>query len=162
MMKKLDWEDRIRTRIPEFYRMEAKSVYFNFFELEIIRREINDDLEKFYNSKIKNLVFATSAKIFAYPNQIVSCRIILAKFYKIPEEDIEENDELKAYKELMKKQAEDRLHNRLVEEEVDSDDEEENISPGADTQDTKGKTDIARNNKEITSGITVENIPKKK
>jgi hypothetical protein len=160
MMKKLDWEDRIRTRIPEFYRMEAKSIYFNFFELEIIRREINDDLEKFYNSKIKNLVFATSAKIYAYPNQVVSVRIILAKFYRIPEEDIEEQDELKAYKELMKKQAEDRLNNNLIEEEVDSDDEEEeNVSPGAGT--AKPKTDMAKNNKEVSSGITIENLPKK-
>jgi hypothetical protein len=155
--KKLDWEDRIRTRIPEFYRMEAKCIYFNFFELEIIRREINDDLEKFYNSKIKNLVFATSAKIFAYPNQVVSVRIILAKFYKIPEEDIEETDELKAYKELTKKQADDRLNNRLVEEEVDSDDEEEGISPMGET---KGK-DLVKNNKEVSSGITVENLPRK-
>jgi hypothetical protein len=156
----LDWEDRIRTRIPEFYRMEAKSVYFNFFELEIIRREINDDLEKFYNSKIKNLVFATSAKIFAYPNQIVSVRIILAKFYRIPEEDIMEDDELKAYKELKKIEAENRLKNKLIEEEVDSDDdEEETVSPGDET--TAGKTNVAKNNKEVTAGIMIENKPKK-
>lgn len=29
--------------------MEAKTVFFNYYDLEGIRREINDDLEKFYN-----------------------------------------------------------------------------------------------------------------
>ena len=29
--------------------MEAKSIFFNYYDLEGIRREINDDLETFYN-----------------------------------------------------------------------------------------------------------------
>ena len=63
-------------------------IFFNFYETEIIRREINDDLETFYNTKIKNLMFATSAKVYPYMNRILSIRIILAKFYKIPLDDI--------------------------------------------------------------------------
>jgi hypothetical protein len=39
----------IKTRLPKFYKMEAKTVFFNYYDLEGIRREINDDLEKFYN-----------------------------------------------------------------------------------------------------------------
>ena len=32
--------------MPKFYRMEAQAIYFNFFETEIIRREITEDLEE--------------------------------------------------------------------------------------------------------------------
>ena len=117
-IKKRDWQELIRTKIPKFFKMEAKSIFFNFYEPEIIRREIKDDLESFYNSKMKNLMFATSAKVYGYLNQIVSVRIILAKFYKIPLEDIDEKEE-KEYKETLKQ---DML--KGVEEEVDSDDDE--------------------------------------
>ena len=137
----------IRTKLPKFYRMEAKCIYFNFFELETIRKEINEDLEKFYNSKIKNLMFGTSAKVYAYRNQIVSVRIILAKFYKIPEEDIPD-DEIKEYK-LMQKQE------QKLEEEEDSDDEEETATPTP----AKGGSEITplKNNKEVGGTIVVEN-----
>lgn len=83
--------------------MEARCVFFNYFELEKIRRSINENLVNFFNSKVKNIVFATSAKVYAYHNQIVSVRIILAKFSKIPEEDIDDVEELKDYKESLKK-----------------------------------------------------------
>ena len=48
-LKVEEWEDMIKTRLPKFYKMEAKTIFFNYFDLEGIRREINDDLEKFYN-----------------------------------------------------------------------------------------------------------------
>ena len=106
--------------MPKFYRMEAQAIFFNFFETEIIRREITEDLEEFWYSKIKNVVFATSAKVYAYANQVVSVRIILAKIYKIPLEDIKDKEEEKEYQEMLKEDP-----NKLVEEEVDSDEEEE-------------------------------------
>jgi len=117
-LKLEEWEDMIKTRLPKFYKMEAKTVFFNYYDLEGIRREINDDLEKFYNSKIKNLMFATSAKIYPYFNQIVSVRIIIAKFYRIPEEDIGKEDIL-FYKEEFSKSGKE------IEEEKDDDDEVE-------------------------------------
>ena len=48
-MKLDEWEEMIKTRIPKFYIMEAKTVFFNYYDLEGMRREINDDLENFYN-----------------------------------------------------------------------------------------------------------------
>jgi len=123
--------------------MEAKCIFFNFYEPEIIRREINEDLEHFFNSKIKNLMFATSSKVYAYMNQVVSVRIILAKFYKIPLEDIDDKDEEIEYKAMLKQ---DVL--KMVEEESDSEEEEEAVPVGTNnnlktvnlTADTKGYT----------------------
>ena len=95
--KKQEWEVVVKKYMPKFYRMEAQAIFFNFFETEIIRREITDDLEEFWYSKIKNVVFATSAKVYAYPNQVVSVRIMLAKIYRIPLEDITNKEEEKEY-----------------------------------------------------------------
>jgi len=118
--KYIDWVTVCKKYMPKFYRMEAQAVSFNFFETEIIRREITDDLEKFWYSKIKNIVFATSARVYGYPNQAVSVRIILAKFYRIPLEDITNKDEEKEYIEMLKEDP-----NKLIEEEIDSDEEED-------------------------------------
>jgi len=111
-----EWEDMIKTRMPKFYKMEAKTVFLNYYDLEGIRREITDDLEPFYSSKIKNLMFATSAKVYPYQNQITSVRIILAKFYRIPEEDIGKED-IQFYKEEFAKAGKE------IEEEKDDDDD---------------------------------------
>lgn len=118
--KTKEWEQMIRSKIPKFYRMEARIVFFNFYEPEIIRRCITEDMEYFYNSKIKNLMFATSAKVYPYLNQIVSVRIILAKFYKIPLEDIADAEEERVYKDEILTDP-----TQLVEEEQDSDDDDE-------------------------------------
>lgn len=115
-----EWEDNIRSKMPKFYRMEARVVFFNFYEPEIIRRSITEDMESFYASKIKNLMFATSSKVYSYLNQIVSVRIMLAKFYKIPLEDISDKDEEREYKESLLIDP-----NKMIEEEKDSDDEED-------------------------------------
>ncbi len=108
--------------MPKFYRMEARVVFFNFYEPEIIRRSITEDMEYFYSSKIKNIMFATSAKVYAYLNQIVSVRIILAKFYKIPLEDISDKEEEKDYKESLLIDP-----TKLVEEDVESEEEDEEV-----------------------------------
>jgi|LauGreDrversion4_2_1035121.scaffolds.fasta_scaffold1288217_2 hypothetical protein len=63
-------------------------------------------------------MFATSAKIYPYFNQIVSVRIIIAKFYRLPEEDIGKEDIL-FYKEEFSKSGKE------LEEEKDDDDEVE-------------------------------------
>lgn len=120
--KVANWEDNIRSKMPKFYRMEARVVFFNFYEPEIIRRSITEDMEYFYNSKIKNIMFATSAKVYAYLNQIVSVRIILAKFYKIPLEDINDKEEEKDYKESLLIDP-----TKLVEEEIESEEEDEEV-----------------------------------
>lgn len=106
--------------MPAFYKMQAHTIFFNFYEPEIIRRQITEDLEPFYSDKTKNLIFATSAKVYPYLNQIVSVRIILAKFSKILEEDINVPAELEVYK-----KTKDLDPTKLVEEEVDSDEEED-------------------------------------
>lgn len=142
----------IKKKIPKFYKMEAKMIFFNFYETEIIRREINDDLESFYNTKIKNLMFATSAKVYPYINRILSIRIILAKFYKIPLDDITDPIEEKEYKELLKV---DPL--KLVEEEQDSEEEEENKEL-IETNEKNTDKDVKNNNsKQITTVPNVEN-----
>ena len=120
IVKKDELEVVVKKYMPKFYRMEAQAIFFNFFETEIIRREITDDLEEFWYSKIKNVVFATSAKVYAYPNQVVSVRIMLAKIYRIPLEDITNKEEEKEYEEMLKEDP-----NKLVEEEIDSDEEED-------------------------------------
>lgn len=118
LKKKESWEMIVQKYMPKFYRLEALPIYFNFFETEIIRREITEDLESFWASKIKKIVFATSARVYAYPNQVVSVRIMLARIYKIPKENIKDKDEEKEYEEMEKEDP-----NKLVEEEVDSDEE---------------------------------------
>jgi len=117
-----EWEIMIKQKLPKYFKMESICIFFNFFELEIIRRQITDDLEYFYKTKEKNLMFATSAGVYAYLNQVVSVRIIIAKFYKINEEDVSA-EELKDYKESA-------LKANVLEEEQDSDDDEEDETPG--------------------------------
>ena len=117
---KKEWEVVCRKYMPKFYKMEAQCVRFNFFETEIIRREITDELESFWNCKIKNVMFATSARIYAYPNQTVSVRIMLAKFYKIPLEDITNKVEELQYRAMEKEDPD-----KLIEEEVSSDEEQD-------------------------------------
>ncbi len=73
-------------------------------------------------------MFATSAKIYPYFNQIVSVRIIIAKFYRIPEEDIGKEDIL-FYKEEFSKSGKE------LEEEKDDDDEVEGEGEGGDKKD---------------------------
>ncbi len=92
-------------------------MHFNFYDLERIRKNIDEDLKPFYNRKEKNCVFATSAKIFPYQNSIVSVRIILAVFVKMPEYEVPSN-ELEDYRLTLKEDQD-----KLIEEE-NSDDEE--------------------------------------
>jgi len=120
---RFDWKEAIKTKIPKFYRMEAKTLYYNYYDLEGIRRNMTEDIETFFNSKIKNLMFATSGKVYPYINQVVSIRIILAKFYRIAEEDILP-EHLKEYKEDMAqreqaiKEEEDSFDDEMEEEEA--------------------------------------------
>jgi hypothetical protein len=132
--------------------MEARLIFFNFYEPEIIRREINDDLESFYNTKIKNIMFATSAKVYPYLNRIISIRIVLAKFYKIPLDDIVDPVEEKEYKELLNI---DPL--KLVEEEVDSEEEDDDESKNLIDAEFKSENLKNNNQKEITTVPNVEN-----
>lgn len=114
---KYDWKEMLKSKMPKFYRMEAKTLFYNFYELEVIRRNMTEDIESFFSTKIKNLMFATSAKVFPYLNQAVSVRIILAKFYKISEEDINPED-LAEYK------ADLLLRDQAIKEEEDSFDDD--------------------------------------
>jgi len=94
-------------------------MHFNFYDLERIRKNIDEDLKAFYNRKEKNCVFATSAKIFPYQNHIVSVRIILAVFVKIPEYEVP-TKELEDYRFTLKEDKD-----KLIEEEQS--DEEETV-----------------------------------
>ena len=97
-------------------------------------------------------MFATSAKVYPYMNRILSIRIILAKFYKIPLDDITDPIEEKEYKELLKV---DPL--KLVEEEQDSEEEEENKEL-IETNEKNTDKDVKNNNsKQITTVPNVEN-----
>lgn len=129
-----DWKEMVKTRIPKFYRMEAKTLYYNFYELEVIRRSMTEDIESFFNSKIKNLIFATSARVFPYLNQVVSVRIILAKFYRIAEEDILP-EHLKEYKEDLASRE------QAIKEEEDSfeDELDDSITPTPGNEEEGGK-----------------------
>lgn len=141
-MLKQDWKDMIKTRIPKFYRMEAKTLYYNFYELEIIRRSMTEDIESFFNSKTKNLMFATSAKVYPYLNQVVSVRIILAKFYRIAEEDILP-EHLKEYKEdLASREQEIKEEEDSFEDEID---DWETPTPDKDTDKGKDKDKDKKN-----------------
>jgi len=92
-------------------------MHFNFYDLERIRKNIDEDLKSFYNRKEKNCVFATSAKIYPYFNHIVSVRIIIAVFTKIPEYEVL-TEELEDYRITLKEDKD-----KLIEEEQ-SDEEE--------------------------------------
>jgi hypothetical protein len=133
--------------------MEAKTVFFSFYEKEIIRRVITEELAGFYNTKIKNLMFATSAKVFAYINQIVSVRIIIAKFYKINLEDIRDKEEREEYIKL--EQADPT---KLIEQEVDSDEDDDLIKNDGKTI-GQGNGNTLNPNANITSNTTNINGP---
>lgn len=113
-----EWELQVKSKMPRFYRMEAKKLHFNFYELETIRREIKEDLENFYKVRNKFMMFACSARIYNYINQIVSVRVVIAKFSKINEEDMTEEDFAVFKEEKQKKE------NGELEEERDSDDDD--------------------------------------
>lgn len=115
--KEKEWIDVVKTRIPRFYKLEAKTIHFNYFELEIIRRTMTENLEGFFSSKIKNLTFAANVKVYPYLNQVVSVRIIICKIYRISEEDILP-EHIKEYKEDYE------LREKAIEEEEDSFDNE--------------------------------------
>ncbi len=110
--------------------MDARCMHFNFYDLERIRKNIDEDLKPFYNRKEKNCMFATSAKIYPYHNHIVSIRIIIAVFIKIPEYEIDTN-ELEDYRQTLK-QDQDKLIEEEAsdEEEVVEEEKKENESPG--------------------------------
>ena len=96
-------------------------------------------------------MFAASAKVYAYMNQIVSVRIMLAKFYKIPLEDIGEKEEQKEYQEQLLIDP-----NKMMEEEKDSDDDEE--EPGKTSGEggtTNGQTADVKGTKEVKN-VTVD------
>lgn len=92
-------------------------MHFNFYDLERIRKNIDEDLKPFYNRKEKNCMFATSAKIYPYHNHVVSVRIILAVFIKIPEYEVP-SAELEDYRLTLKEDQD-----KLIEEEEDDEEE---------------------------------------
>lgn len=97
--------------------MDARCMHFNFYDLERIRKNIDEDLKPFYNRKEKNCMFATSAKIYPYHNHVVSVRIILAVFIKIPEYEVP-SAELEDYRLTLKEDQD-----KLIEEEEDDEEE---------------------------------------
>jgi hypothetical protein len=111
-----EWELMIKQKIPKYFIMDSITVFFNYYDLEKIRRTLTDDIEYFYGTKEKNIVFATSAGVYPYLNNIVSIRIILAKFFKQNEEDLtpEERKDVEDNKEFA----------NVIQEEEDSDDED--------------------------------------
>ena len=115
--KKEEWEIMIKQKLPKYFRMEWVNLFFNSYELESIRRQITDDLLYFYKTKQKNLMFATSAGVFPYLNQVVSVRIIIAKFYKVSEEEVNAED-LRDFKDSA-------TNSYNIQEEQDSDNENE-------------------------------------
>ena len=94
---KPNWMSLIKKQLPPFYHMQVINLFFNYYESELIRRNIHEELENFWNDKQKYIIFATSGKIYPYQNHIISTRIIIAKFYKIPLEDISNPLEQKLY-----------------------------------------------------------------
>ena len=140
----------IKTKVPKFFKMDAKVMHFNFYDLERIRKNIDEDLKPFYNNKQKNIVFATSAKIYPYLNQIVSVRIILAVFSKIPEYDVP-NEELENYQATLKEDPEKMIEEEGSDEDVVSpedvkkdenaiENKDETKSPGDENKDKDTKT----------------------
>lgn len=140
----------IKTKVPKFFKMDAKVMHFNFYDLERIRKNIDEDLKPFYNNKQKNIVFATSAKIYPYLNQIVSVRIILAVFSKIPEYDVP-NEELQNYQATLKEDPEKMIEEEGSDEDVVSpedvkkdenaiENKDDTKSPGDETKDKDAKT----------------------
>ena len=124
--------------------MDARCMHFNFYDLERIRKNIDEDLKAFYNRKEKNCVFATSAKVFPYQNHVVSVRIILAVFVKIPEYDVP-TAELEDYRITLKEDKD-----KLIEEE-NSDEEEvvpEEVKNNNDKTISPGQTPIPVNKNE--------------
>jgi len=112
-------------------------MHFNFYDLERIRKNIDEDLKSFYNRKEKNCVFATSAKIFPYQNHVVSVRIIIAVFLKIPEYEVP-TAELEDYRITLKEDKD-----KLIEEE--SSDEEEEIP-----EEAKNNHNVSNNDRTIS------------
>jgi len=140
--------------------MKSVCMHFNFYDLEKIRKNIDEDLKPFYSRKEKNCLFATSAKIYPYNNQIVSLRVIIAVFFKIPIYEVS-TQSLDDYKESMKEA------DQPIKEEEDSDDGEEEqekknndennndndndgSSPGKTKEESKEKED--ENNKKTKKG----------
>ena len=117
--------------------MDARCMHFNFYDLERIRKNIDEDLKSFYNRKEKNCVFATSAKIFPYQNHVVSVRIIIAVFLKIPEYEVP-TAELEDYRITLKEDKD-----KLIEEE--SSDEEEEIP-----EEAKNNHNVSNNDRTIS------------
>ena len=113
-----DWKEQLKTKLPRYFKMDSRCMHFNFYDLEKIRKNIDEDLKPFYSRKEKNCLFATSAKIYPYHNSIVSLRVIIAVFFKIPEYEVSTED-LEDYRLSMKEADEP------IKEEEDSDDEEE-------------------------------------
>lgn len=135
--------------------MDSRCMHFNFYDLEKIRKNIDEDLKPFYSRKEKNCLFATSGKIYPYHNNIVSLRVIIAVFFKIPEYEVSTED-LEDYRQSMKEADEP------IKEEEDSDDEEEskekdenteNASPGENKDESnKKQTEKEKENKETKKG----------
>lgn len=131
--------------------MDARCMHFNFYDLERIRKNIDEDLKPFYNRKEKNCVFATSAKIFPYQNQIVSVRIIIAVFVKIPEYDVP-TTELEDYRITMKEDKDKLIEEENSEEEEPIPEEAKNNDNDRTVSPDQINVEVGKNNNNNNNG----------
>eukprot|EP01017_Pseudomicrothorax_dubius_P039555 TRINITY_DN6082_c0_g1_i6.p1 TRINITY_DN6082_c0_g1~~TRINITY_DN6082_c0_g1_i6.p1 ORF type:complete len:127 (-),score=41.96 TRINITY_DN6082_c0_g1_i6:32-412(-) len=88
-----EWTNKLKKYMPGRFRFEALPMFFCYGEPERIRSVLLDKKAKFIQSGGPKSVWALNGKIFTYPNEILSIRIILVRFSELSDFEILEEDE---------------------------------------------------------------------
>ena len=94
-----EFSSRVKEYMPQFFKMEMNDLFFNSFDLVSIRKDVREKLEGIWNDRRKKIIFGSSAKVYGYINHTISVRVAVAKFYKIPLEDVKSEREEMEYEE---------------------------------------------------------------
>jgi len=90
--QRIAWEKELKKLMPKNFRYNALPMIFCYNEPERIKSIITKQAAQFILRQEKESIFALAVKIFPFPNGFNSIRVVLAMFYMIPDDELEEED----------------------------------------------------------------------
>ena len=91
--QKKEIEKELMKLVPFNHKIDMLPAFFNHTDGERIGTVIRDTCQEFIIQTDKRVLFSVAVKIFPYGSEINSVRIVLARFYKLPENATNQNPE---------------------------------------------------------------------
>jgi len=82
--RKIVWKD-LKKLTPANYKISMLPMFFNHTDGERVATVIRDTSQEFLEDTPKKVLFSIGVKIFPYASEINSVRIVLVKFFELPE-----------------------------------------------------------------------------